>query len=389
MVARLTFWSAALALSALAAMPALAASSQIAQRLPPPPDAVAALMAGDPARALELARAAGDACGKQVAAPAACFEIWQFIVQAAMAANRPSDAEAAARRLLAATPPDREEAAGAQLLLAMLLQGRGRHGEAEPLLRAALTTALRIEGPDGAMAGMVSGRLGVTMVAFRREAEAEAMLRRAVAILSAHREFPPELLVGVMIEHGMVLGMLDRHAEAEAVLRRALALTGAGGDAAKTLPSALMALGMGLMGQERYDQAEPALRQAVALHERQFGKLHFETAKALLAYGMLLRDMGRIADAEMTLRRAIIPHAISGDWSTIEAVTTAITLGELVAYRNPLEARLFFSRAALGARLRVGSYRDHGTEARAELANFSLIFLGQVQLAWRVAHERK
>ena len=105
---------------------------------------------------------------------------------------------------------------------------------------------------------------------------------------------------------------------------------------------------------------------AVALHERQFGKLHFETAKALLAYGTLLRDMGRIADAEMTLRRAIIPHAISGDWSTIEAVTTAITLGELVAYRNPLEARLFFSRAALGARLRVGSYRDHGTEARYE-----------------------
>lgn len=389
MGARLTFWSAALVLSALATMHALAASAHAAQRLPPPPDAVAALTAGDPVRALELARAAGDACARQAASPASCFDIWQFIIQAAMAANRPSDAEAAARRLLAATPPDREEAAGAQLLLAMLLQGRGRHGEAEPLLRAALTTALRIEGPDGAMVGMVTGRLGVALVAFQREAEAEAMLRRAVAILSAKSEVPPELLVGVMIEHGMVLGMLDRHAEAEAILRRALALTGSGGESGKALPSALMGLGMGLTSQERYAEAEPILRQAVALHERQFGKLHFETAKALLAYGMLLRDVGRLADAEVTLRRAIIPHATSGDWTTIEAVTTAIALGELIAYRNPGEARLFFSRAALGARRRIVSYRDHGAEAQAELANFSLIFLGQVQLAWRVAHERK
>ena len=389
MAARLALWSVALILSAQAAAPAFAASPQTPQRLPPPPDAIAALTAGDPARALELAEVAGDACARQEASPASCFDIWQFIIQAAMAANRPSDAEAAARRLLAATPPDREEAAGAQLLLAMLLQGRGRHGEAEPLLRAALATALRVEGPDGAMVGMITGRLGVVLIAFQREAEAEAMLRRAVAILSARSEVPPELLIGIMIEHGMALGMLDRHAEAETVLRRALALTGGGGDAGKTLPSALMALGMGLMEQERYDQAEPALRQAVALHERQYGKQHFETAKALLAYGVLLRDVGRIAEAEMTLRRAIIPHALSGDWSTVEAVTTAIALGELIAYRNPAEARLLFSRAALGVRRRVASYRDHGAEAQAELANFSLIFFGQVQLAWRVAHERK
>ena len=390
----MTGWSIALTQLALSAAPAFAllpfaAPPLAAQRVPPPPDAIAALSGGDPMRALSLARASGDGCAVNPATPDACADIWLLIVEAAMAADQPAEAELAARRLLAVIPADRQEASGAQLLLGMLLQARGRHAEAEPLLRAALNIALRIEGPNGAGVGMITGRLGISLIAFRREVEAEAMLRRAVAILSARSDVPPELLVGVMIEHGMALGMLDRHTEAEAVLRRALVLAGGGGDAAKTLPSAMMALGMGLMGQERYREAEPALRQAVALHERHYGKLHFETAKALLAYGMLLRDVGRHADAEVMLRRAIIPHALSGDWSTMEAVTTAVALGELVAYRNPQEARLFFSRAALGARLRVASYRDHGIAAQAELSNFSMIFFGQVQLAWRAAQERK
>lgn len=385
MAARLTFRSAALALS-LCTEPACAAL-QSAERVSPPADATAAMDAGDPVRALALTRTAGDACGIRSAAADACTDLWLFIIQAALAADRPAEAETAARRLLAVVPADSEEAAGAQLLLAMVLQSRGRHVEAEPLLRAALNTALRVEGADGIGVGMIAGRLGVVLIAFQRVAEAEAMLRRAVAILSAKSDAPPELLVSVMIDHGLALGMLDRHPEAEVVLQRALVLSGAG-DTGKTLPAALMASGLGLAAQQRYGEAEPALRRAVALYERQYGKLHFETAKALLAYGTLLRHLGRAAEAEVMLRRAIIPHALSGDWSTMEAVTTAIALGELVAARNPLEARLFLARAGLGARLRIGQYRDHGAAAQAERASFAQVFVGQVQLAWRLAHER-
>jgi tetratricopeptide (TPR) repeat protein len=204
-----------------------------------------------------------------------------------------------------------------------------------------------------------------------------------VAILSAVSDAPPEMLAGVLVEYGLVLTMLDRGAEAEPVLRRALALSdGGAADGSPMLAVAVMSLGMGMMGRGRPAEAEAMLRRAVALTERHFGPSHFETRKALLALGMTLRELGRLAEAEQVLRRAVYAHAQTGIWDNVEAITTAMAVGDVVERRDPAAARIFYARAALGVRRRLETYRDYGAAAQAELAMFAPVFHSQVRTAW-------
>ncbi|MBX3594696.1 tetratricopeptide repeat protein [Sphingomonas sp.] len=362
---------------------ASAGTAAAAERAPIPADASAALEGGDAAGALALAQAAAERCTASARERDACFDIWEFVAQAGLAADRADVAEIGARRAIALVAPDSEDGIGAAVVLASVLQARGRYADAEPLLRAALATAIGVEGAGGAGAAIISARLAAGLIATGNWDEAERLARRAVAVLSAMPQVPPELLAGVLVQHGLALAMLDRHAEAEPVLRRALTMTDSAGlGGTKELANATLALGIGLMGQARYADAAAMLARAVDLCERQFGKTHFETRKALVALGLAQQQLGATAEAERTLRRAVALHAVTGIWDNVEAITAAAAAGDLIAEHDPRGARIYFARATLGIRQRIDGARDYGPAAQAELRMFGPIFQRQVRVAW-------
>jgi tetratricopeptide (TPR) repeat protein len=187
----------------------------------------------------------------------------------------------------------------------------------------------------------------------------------------------------VLLDHGLVLAHLGRHREAEAPLRRGVALVDTGAvDAGPVLPGALLALGTALRARGQAAEAEPVLRRALALQEAQFGRDHYATRVALVAVGAALRELGREGEAEPLLRRAVYAHAATGIWDNFPAISAATAMGQLTRRRSPGEARVFYARAALGAQRRIAQYRDHGPAAQAELRSFAPIFVGQVEAAW-------
>jgi tetratricopeptide (TPR) repeat protein len=312
-----------------------------------------------------------------------CLAIAVCPAEAAQVSDPLAGIEAEARVALAASRPGSEERVVAQLMLATLLQSRGRFQEAEPLLRDAQALSIRREGIDSAVAAFISSRLALQLFVLDQAEVAEPLLRRAATILSAARDAPPPFVAMVLLDHGLVLAHLGRHGEAEAQLRRGVALVDTGAvDARPALPGALLALGTALRARGQAAEAEPILRRALALHEVQFGRDHYATRVALVAVGAALRELGREAEAEPLLRRAVYAHAVTGVWDNFAAISAAAAMGQVTRRRNPAEARVFYARAALGAQRRIAQYRAHGPAAQAELRSFAPIFAGQVEAAW-------
>jgi tetratricopeptide (TPR) repeat protein len=129
-------------------------------------------------------------------------------------------------------------------------------------------------------------------------AEAEARLREAFAIAQA--EQPPGLRTGLALNGLAALAIDDdRYEEAEPMLRRALALLEAGG-AGKTLhyAAALTNAGELSLRQDRAAEAEKQFARAASVAETQKGP----SAAAILARGLAgraeaLRRLGRDAEA--------------------------------------------------------------------------------------------
>ena len=114
----------------------------------------------------------------------------------------------------------------------------------------------------------------------------------------------PEARIGQRLRIAKVLNELARWKESEDQLRPALAEATALSDS-KLVAMAANNLALLLMDTNRNKEAEPLLRQALALNEAAFGNQHSTVAICLNNLATLLHDTNRIEEAEPLLRRAL------------------------------------------------------------------------------------
>jgi tetratricopeptide (TPR) repeat protein len=175
--------------------------------------------------------------------------------------------------------------------------GAGDPAAAEPLCRLAVALLEQELGPDSADVANVLGTLGLIRGALDDHAEAEALHRRALAILY---RFPVEPVVEQLRVHAMreLAGSIrarGRYAEAERLLRDALALA----ERSESVPGEDVAgvlnnLAVVYKYTGRFDDAEALYRRALVLTERAHGSEHPDVATIYHNLGGLDRKSTRL-----------------------------------------------------------------------------------------------
>jgi tetratricopeptide (TPR) repeat protein len=287
----------------------------LASPVPAPSDATARALLdrasgerarGDDAAALTHLRAAlqaartADAPAEEAAAAVAILEITRatddlvlaqpLVARGLAAAERGAASEAEALRLLAAVDVAAGDRAGA-----------------EALLRQAVDVIERAHGPaDERLAHSVSD-LGLLLVGDGRLPEAEALLRRGLAIddagarsldRRARQVFTLDILAALATSKG-------DPAEAEALLRRAIALATLDPVLAPAdVAASLNGLSKALIDRGEMREGERVARRALALYERAEGERHAEMTETLVTLAAVRAAAGEIDEATALLRRA-------------------------------------------------------------------------------------
>jgi tetratricopeptide (TPR) repeat protein len=207
--------------------------------------------------------------------------------------------------------------------------------QAEPLLRRALVIQERALGPQHPEVARCLLRLAQLYTLHRRPPEqfpeyalAEPLLRRALAILK-RVPAPDTLLYWITIsELATACEHLGHYDEAEQLLRRAPAMWADHEPGHPNVSNSLLHLASFYQRRCRWDQAEAALRQALAVRDQELADRGPEVGLAacgvtciLVTLSGLYRSQRRFADAERCLRRALKladrpgPH----DWDRVSS----------------------------------------------------------------------
>ena len=178
----------------------------------------------------------------------------------------------------------------------------------EKLLSQALAVADAAEQFGVGLKGLgaILTIVGEHHMAGRDHAEAEPLLRRAVAareraLGSGH----PDVAISLH-KLGNVCQALGRDAEAEPIYRRMIAIREqALGPEHPLVAEALGCLGLFLRSAGRGAEAEAIIARALASYERTIGPDHPDLAHSLFHMGWLYEETGRRAEAEPLYHRAI------------------------------------------------------------------------------------
>jgi tetratricopeptide (TPR) repeat protein len=213
-----------------------------------------------------------------------------------------------ARAILSHADGDGIVSAGLTSHLGSFLDAKALYAEAEPLLRRALALDEEILGPNDPSVANHLNNLANLLQDTNRLTEAESMFRRAVAIDKRHRALDPRSATR-LTNLGVLLRIAGRPAEAEPLQRRAISIL------EKTLgpdhvdvAAPLNNLASLLQSTNRFREAEPLIRRSIGAYEkfeRRTGRVHPKYALALTNLGLLLASTDRHVEAEKSMRRAL------------------------------------------------------------------------------------
>ena len=203
--------------------------------------------------------------------------------------------------------PEHPRTAVSLTTLANFYRTTGRFAEAEPLLRRAL--AIQEKAPQGPNRPAVAQNLtllGMICNATGRYVEAEPLLRRALDILERVRVQRPEAIAFNLALLAESLVFTGRKAEAEPLMKRAVEIW----EKHDNYPPEGMAFSLTLLAKlcrhtGHYAEAEPLLKRSLAICEKDLGENHPNVAFALINLSVLYRQTGRGAEAEPLLKRAL------------------------------------------------------------------------------------
>jgi tetratricopeptide (TPR) repeat protein/MinD-like ATPase involved in chromosome partitioning or flagellar assembly len=191
-------------------------------------------------------------------------------------------------------------------LVAVWLNNRAEHGEAEPLYRRALEIDEKSLGPDHPNVARGLNNLAALLRDTNRLTEAEPLYRRALAI--TEKSFGPDhpnVAIGLN-NLALLLSDTNRLTEAEPLFRRGLAITEKSFDPDHPdVATGLNSLAGLLRDTNRLAEAEPLYRRALEIDQKSFGPDHPNVAKGLNNLASLLRATDRLSEAEPLYHRGL------------------------------------------------------------------------------------
>ncbi len=196
-----------------------------------------------------------------------------------------------------------------QTTLGRVYSGLGLYEQGEPLLRQAL--AMRTEG-HGHVDDEADTRSALGYLLFRTGdyAEAERQLQQAVTLAENEYGAAHPTMAGYLNSLAILYNESGRGAQAEPLLRRALAITESPAKQATYLHN----LAVALQDRGRFEGALPMHRDAIAAFRAQFGDEYPGLASAMARYAFSLHLNGDYDQAAtmheeaLALRRAILPE---------------------------------------------------------------------------------
>lgn len=223
-------------------------------------------------------------------------------------AGRYAEAIALAQAMLANLekgPPSRD-LAGALSNLAQLYGEVGRDAEAEPMFKRAIAIMEKAVGVDSVDIAPLLNNLGALYQRQLRYADAEPLFKRALALRERSLS-PGHPDVGQALNNLATLyERQDRHADSEPLFRRALAIyEKAAGPENPAVATILNNLGQVYKLAGREADAEPLIRRSLAIREKRFGPAHPDVARSLNNLADLYQRESRYADAEPLFKRAL------------------------------------------------------------------------------------
>lgn len=233
----------------------------------------------------------------------------------------------------------------AQCSLGTALLGSNRLEEAETVCRNLLERAEKCLPRDHDLLGVVTGQLAQTVSAQDRKAEAEGLFRGSVDILekSGHAAAGDNAA-----SFGHMLASMHRTEEAEAMLRRALAIvTKAYGPGHPKVARAYGWLAELLRNTGRVAEADEMMkRSAQVLANLPAASAVEDRVTLLLGRSDALKNEGRFAEAEADLREALAigTPALSADHLALATVANNLGL-LLIGSDRPTEAERLFRQA--------------------------------------------
>ena len=248
--------------------------------------------------------------------------------------------------------------------LAQLLKATNRLAEAEPLMRRALAIDETSSGPEHPKVAIRLNNLAQLLKVTNRLAEAEPLYRRALAI--DEKSLGPEHpnVATDLNNLALLLKATNRLAEAEPLYRRALAIDEKSfGPDHPEVATDLNNLAQLLQTTNRLAEAEPLMRRALAIDEKSLGPEHPDVATDLNNLALLLKATNRLAEAEPLYRRALAIDEKSFGPDHPEVATDLNNLAQLLQDTNRLaEAEPLMRRALAVFEKSFGP--EHPTVAR-------------------------
>lgn len=248
----------------------------------------------------------------------------------------------------------------------MGITGDTLHKPDEALRYQAIAEGLSLDDPRAE--NVYRANLAAVYFAAGRQSEGTEELRKAVVAAEATED--PQLTADTQISLGLGLVAQGKYEEAETLLRPALStLEDTLGPDDPRVAEARVNLGELLVSQGRYVDAEPEVRSALAVLEQAYSPMHHEVAEARTILGFALYFEGEHAQSETEFRRAIEILGVARGTEHPTYTLAHYSLGyPLIAQRKFAEAEAAY-RTALGAAAILGE--DHPTilDVRAGLAS--------------------
>jgi class 3 adenylate cyclase/tetratricopeptide (TPR) repeat protein len=189
--------------------------------------------------------------------------------------------------------------------LARLCRAAGRHAEADPLFNAAIDAGQKALGREHPAVALALGYLPGDRAASHGDATTKLSLDHGHLDREEFSREHPD--VAIQLNNlAYLYRAAGRLAEAEPLLKQALAITErALGREHPDIAISLNSLARIYRESGRYDEAASALKEAISISENMVGREHPAVAIRLYNLGRLYADMGRHDEAEAVLKEVI------------------------------------------------------------------------------------
>lgn len=172
--------------------------------------------------------------------------------------------------------------------------------------RNAVASEEKASGKDSPRVAILLQEYALTLRSARHDAEAEPLLRRALAIQLAAIKAEPQVTIGILNTLGNLLEGAGRLNEAEKLERTALTLSEEKfGPESTQLAMTCTNLADVLWNKKNLREAGLLYRRAIGIDASLYGPERPETAADIANLGMLMNDAGQSAAGEALLRQAL------------------------------------------------------------------------------------